>query len=314
MGRLTEMLGIQYPIFCGAMGGVSRPELVAAVSNAGGMGILATAGAKPEAVREDIRKIKELTDKPFGANVAIITGNADDIIPIFLEEGVKFFTTGAGNPVPYIKPIHDAGGIIFPVVPSGRVAKKMEDNGADGVVVEGTEAGGHVGTATTFTLCQQAVAAVDHIPVVCAGGIADGHGVAAAYALGADGVQVGTAFVASVEAPIHDNYKQAVVKANDTATVLSGSNSGAPMRIEKNAAAPKHIAMDKEEGMTFQKLEAYTIPSLVKAASTGDVENEIVTYGQIASIIKEVKPVKQIIEEMFAEANEVIDSLQSKKI
>lgn len=312
MGRVTEMLGVQYPIICGAMGGISKPELVSAVAEAGGMGILATAGVRPEAVRKDVQAIKAKTDKPFGANIAIITGNVEEILTVLLEEGVKFFTTGAGNPVPLIKPIHEAGAKIFPVVPSARVAKKMEDSGADGVIVEGTEAGGHVGEATTMTLTRQAAEAVD-IPVICAGGIADGHGIVAAYALGADGVQLGTIFVASEEAPIHDNYKQAILNATDTSTMVSGKRAGAPIRLERNLASRKHIEIDQDLKATAHDIEAYTIPSLVRAASQGDVENEIVTYGQIAGLIHEIKPVKQIIEDLFSEAEEVLRNLDLNK-
>ncbi|MCY3024951.1 MULTISPECIES: NAD(P)H-dependent flavin oxidoreductase [Aerococcus] len=315
MTDVCNMLNIKYPIFCGAMGGISRPELVAAVSNAGGMGILMTAGMKDEAkIREAVQKTRELTDKPFGANVAIISGNAKEVLEVLIDEGVKFFTTGAGDPVPFIDMIHEAGAKIFPVVPSARVARKVEDAGADGVVVEGMEAGGHVGQATTMTLTRQAVEAVDHVPVIAAGGIADGHGLAAAYALGADGVQVGTVLVASTEAPIHDNYKQAIVDANDTATFVSGSMTGAPIRIEKNAAAKKHHDMDMDPDVDVKAIEAYTIPSLTKAAADGDVKEEIVTYGQIAGLVHEVRPVKEIIESIFQEANEVIDALADKKI
>lgn len=314
MIKVTELLGIEYPIFCGAMGGVSRPELVGAVSEAGGMGILATAGSKPEQVREDIRRIRELTQKPFGANVAIMTGNAEALIDVMLEEGVNFFTTGAGDPLPFFDKIHAAGALVFPVVPSARVAKKMEDNGADGVVVEGMEAGGHVGTATTMTLTRQACAFVQTIPVIAAGGIADGHAIVAAYALGAAGVQVGTAFVASVEAPIHDKYKQALVDANDTATIVSGSKTRGPIRITKNQAALKHIELDEDPSVDLHKLEAYTIPSLVRAARDGDTDNEIVTFGQIAGLITDVRPVKEIVATMFAEANQVIDTLQYAKL
>lgn len=314
MGQVTDMLNIKYPIFCGAMGGIAKPELVAAVSEAGGMGILMTAGSKPEAVREQVRQTRELTDKPFGANVAIISGNAQEVLDILLEEGVKFFTTGAGDPIPLIDKIHDANALIFPVVPSARVAKKVEDAGADGVVVEGTEAGGHVGQSTTFTLTRQAAAAVDHIPVIAAGGVADGHGVVAAYALGAKGVQVGTAFVASEEAPIHENYKKAIVNANDTATFVSGNKTKAPIRIAKNAAAKKHIELDEDPNVDTAEIEKYTLPSLVKAASEGSVEDDIVTYGQIAGLIHEIRPVKKIIEDMFSEAKEVLKELNANGI
>lgn len=309
MKKVTEQLGIKYPIFCGAMGGVSRPELVAAVAEAGGMGILATAGSKVETVREDIQRIRALTDQPFGANVAIMTGNADALIDVMLEEGVKFFTTGAGDPLPFFEKIHAAGALVFPVVPSARVAKKMEDHGADGVVVEGMEAGGHVGTATTMTLTRQACALVTSIPVIAAGGIADGHGIVAAYALGAAGVQVGTAFVASVEAPIHANYKQALVEANDTATFVSGTKTRGPMRLTKNQAALKHMALDEDPSVDLHALEAYTIPSLVRAVREGDTQENIVTFGQIAGLIKDVRPVKDIIESMFSEANDVLAQL-----
>lgn len=313
MGKVTEILGTKYPIICGAMGGVSLPGLVAAVAEAGGMGILATAGAKPEAVRANVRKIRELTDKPFGANVAIISGNAKEVLEVLLEEGIKFFTTGAGDPIPLIKPIHDAGAKIFPVVPSARVAKKVEDAGVDGVIVEGQEAGGHVGELTTMALTRMAAEAVDHIPVIAAGGIADGHGIVAAFALGAQGVQMGTIFTAAKEAPIHENYKQQILKAADTSTFVSGRETGAPIRLEKNAAAKKHYEMDRDPNVDLHAIEGYTLPALVAAAGKGDVENGIVTYGQIAGLVNESKSVKEIIEGVWAEAEEVLKNLSLDK-
>ncbi len=309
MGKVTEMLGIEYPILCGAMGGVSRPDLVIAVAQAGGMGILATAGSKPERVLEDVQRIKAETDKPFGANIMLMSPNYEEVLQILLDEGVRFFTTGAGNPIPLFQPIHDRGGIVFPVVPSARVAKKMEDHGADGVIVEGTEAGGHVGEATTMTLTRLAAKAVNDIPVIAAGGIADGHGLVAAYALGAAGVQLGTVFAASKEAPIHENYKQAIINATDTSTFISGKQAGVPIRIEKNEAALKHIELDQQLGMTSHELESYTLPSLVRAAKDGNITDEIVTYGQIAGLIEKSKSVKEIIEGIVQEAEEVVSQL-----
>ena len=309
MQKITEMLDIQYPLFLGAMGGISRPDLVVAVSEAGGLGILETAGAKADAVRDRIKEIKSRTDKPFGVNIAIITGNAEQILQVLEEEGVKTVVTGAGDPLPYIDRIHQMGGRIFPVVPSARVAKKVADAGADGVIVEGTEAGGHVGEGTTMTLVRHASDILD-IPVIAAGGIADGHGVVAAYALGASAVQIGTLFVASTEAPIHENYKQAIVNATDTSTFVSGRETGAPIRIEKNNAAKTHHKLDKDPNVGVKEIEGFTIPSLVKAAYQGNTTDEIVTYGQIASLVKEIRPVKEIIEGLFKEADEVLSKLK----
>lgn len=311
--RVTELLNIKYPIICGAMGAVSEPELVAAVSEAGGMGVLQTAGLKGEVVRAHVKRTKELTDKPFGVNIAIISGNAKEVFEVIVDEGIKFMTTGAGDPVPLIGPAHEHGIVIFPVVPSARVAKKMQDNGADGVVVEGMEAGGHVGEATTMTLTRMAVKAVD-IPVIAAGGIGDGHGVVAAYALGAEGVQVGTAFVASKEAPIHENYKQAVVDATDTSTTIIGREVGAPIRVEKNQGAQDHvdfIAKNADAGVAV--ITKNELRLLSDAVKIGDREKAVFTYGQIAGLIDEVRPVKDIIEDMFTEAAEVIDSLSAFK-
>lgn len=229
MNRVTELLGIQYPVFQGAMAQISRHQLVSAVSNAGGLGILASGGMTADEVREEIRKTKALTDKPFAVNLMLMMDNVAEIVEVLIEEGVKVVTTGAGTPKPYMPRLKEAGIKVVPVIPSVKLALKMQELGCDAVVAEGMEAGGHIGETASMPLTRQVAAALD-IPVICAGGVADGHGVVAAFALGAEGVQMGTVFLAAEECPIPDSYKQAVLDAVDTSTVVTGRKFKAPVR------------------------------------------------------------------------------------
>lgn len=301
---ITKLLNIKYPIFQGAMAQISTSELVGAVSKAGGLGIIASGGMTGEQLREEIRKVKEITSNPFAVNIMLMMHNIPEIVKVIIEEKVPVVTTGAGTPkhiMPYLK---EAGVKVIPVVASVKHAQKMEELGVDAVITEGTEAGGHIGNTTTMSLVPQVVDAVS-IPVIAAGGMADGRGIAAAYTLGASGVQLGTIFLACDECPIPDSYKQAVVNANDTDTVVTGRTTGAPVRCIHNQMTDKFLEMEKS-GATRDELEEITLGSLGKAVRDGDVENGSLMAGQIAGMITEVKPAQQIIEELFAEAKEVL--------
>ncbi|MBS4761828.1 DUF561 domain-containing protein [Carnobacteriaceae bacterium zg-ZUI252] len=301
---ITKLLNIKYPIFQGAMAQIARHELAAAVSNAGGLGIIASGGMQPEQLREEIRQLRELTDKPFGVNIMLMMPNIKEIVTVIIEEKVPVVTTGAGTPkhiLPYLK---EANIKCIPVVASVKHALKMQELGVDAVVAEGTEAGGHIGNTTTMSLIPQIVDAVT-IPVIAAGGIGDGRGIAAAFALGASGVQLGTAFLAVEECPIAPAYKQAILDAIDTDTVVTGRTTGAPVRCLRNAMTEQFIALEKA-GTDRDELEKITIGSLAKAVYDGDVENGSLMSGQIAGLIKTIKPTKQLIEELFEQADAVL--------
>lgn len=307
---ITKLLGIKYPVFQGGMAQVARHELVSAVSNAGGLGILASGGMKPEQLREEIRKCKEKTDKPFAVNLMLMMPNISEIIDVVIEEGVKVVTTGAGTPRKHMTRLKEAGIKVIPVIPSVKAAKKMEELGSDAVVVEGMEAGGHVGESTTMALLPQVTSAVN-IPVVAAGGIADGRGVAAAYCLGASGVQMGTIFLATKECPISDEYKNLIVEAVDTSTTLTGTKFGAPVRGIKNELTKKYHELE-EKSSTLMELEELTLGSLRRAVYEGDVENGSVMAGQIAGLVSEIRTVKEVIENIFKEAEEVLANTKIK--
>ena len=307
MNRVTELLGIQYPVFQGAMAQISRHQLVSAVSNAGGLGILASGGLTAEEVREEIKKTKELTDKPFAVNLMLMMDNVAEIVEVLIEEGVKVVTTGAGTPKPYMPRLKEAGVIVIPVIPSVKLAQKMQELGCDAVVAEGMEAGGHIGEMTTMPLTRQIAANID-IPVICAGGVADGHGLVAAYALGAEGVQMGTIFLAAEECPIPDSYKQAVLSAVDTSTIVTGRKNGAPVRCLRNALTDKYLELEKQD-IPRHELEAITMGALSRAVKDGDVEMGSLMAGQIAGLVNEIKPTKEIIEDIFAQAKEVLAGL-----
>ena len=301
---ITNLLGIKYPIFQGAMAQIARYELVSAVSNAGALGILASGGVSPEELRREIQQCKELTDKPFAVNLMLMMSNIDEIIDVVLEEGVKIVTTGAGTPRKFMPRLKEAGIKVIPVIPSMKAAVKMEELGCDAIVVEGMEAGGHVGTSTTMALLPQVTSAVT-IPVIAAGGIADGRGMAAAYCLGASGVQMGTVFLASEECPVTDEYKNMILEAVDTSTTLTGEKFGAPVRGIKNELTKKYHELE-ERSSTLMELEELTLGSLRRAVYDGDVENGSVMAGQIAGLVNEIRPVKNIIEDVIKEAREVL--------
>ena len=302
--RITELLNIEYPIFQGGMAWVAEHTLAAAVSNAGGRGILASGGAPCEWIREEIRKTKTLTDKPFGVNLMLMNPEAEAIARMLVEEGVQVVTTGAGNPEKYFSMWKEAGMIIIPVVASVALARRMEKYGAHAIVAEGCEAGGHIGELTTMTLVPQIVREVS-IPVIAAGGIGDGHGVAAAFMLGAEGVQVGTRFLLADETRIHDNYKEKVVKARDIDTQVTGRSTGHPIRVLRNAMSKKYLKMEAE-GAALEELEAITLGSLKRAVVDGDVKEGSIMAGQVAGLVHKRQSCQAIIEEMMSEAKDVI--------
>jgi thiazole biosynthesis protein thiG len=302
---ITKLLGIKYPVFQGGMAQIAKHELASAVSNAGGLGIIASGGMSIDQIREEIVNCKKHTDKPFAVNLMLMMHNIDEIIDVVIEEGVGIVTTGAGTPRKYMPKLKEAGIKVIPVIPSVKAAKKMEELGCDAVVVEGMEAGGHVGESTTMALLPQVTSAVN-IPVIAAGGIADGRGVAAAYCLGASGVQMGTVFLATEECPVSENYKNAILEAVDTSTTLTGTKFGAPVRGIKNELTKRYHELE-EKSSTLMELEELTLGSLRKAAYEGDVENGSIMSGQIAGLVNEIRPVKDVIEGIFEEAQKVLE-------
>ena len=305
---ITQLLGIKYPIFQGAMAQIARYELASAVSNAGGLGILASGGMRPEELREQIKKCKEQTTKPFAVNLMLMIPNINEIIDVVIEEGVKIVTTGAGTPRKFMPRLTEAGVKVIPVIPSVKAAKKMEELGCAAVVVEGMEAGGHVGTSTTMALLPQVTKAVN-IPVIAAGGIADGRGVAAAFCLGASGVQMGTVFLATHECPISVEYKNLIVEADDTSTTLTGMKFGAPVRGIKNELTKRYHELEAQSS-TLMELEELTLGSLRKAVYDGDVENGSVMSGQIAGLIDEIRSVEQVIVDVLEEAKTTLENVK----
>lgn len=305
---ITQLLGIKYPIFQGAMAQIARYELASAVSNAGGLGILASGGMSPEELREQIKKCKEQTTKPFAVNLMMMMPNINEIIDVVIEEGVKIVTTGAGTPRKFMPRLTEAGVKVIPVIPSVKAAKKMEELGCAAVVVEGMEAGGHVGTSTTMALLPQVTKAVN-IPVIAAGGIADGRGVAAAFCLGASGVQMGTVFLATHECPISIEYKNLIVEADDTSTTLTGMKFGAPVRGIKNELTKRYHELEAQSS-TLMELEELTLGSLRKAVYDGDVENGSVMSGQIAGLVDEIRSVEQVIVDVLEEAKTTLANVK----
>ena len=306
---ICEMLGIKYPIFQGAMAWVSDSSLAAAVSNAGGLGIIAGANARAEHIRNEIRKTKEMTDKPFGVNIMLLSENADELAKMVIEEGVKVITTGAGNPGKYMEAWKAAGIKVIPVVASVALAKRMERSGADAVIAEGCESGGHVGKLTTMALLPQVVDAVN-IPVIGAGGIGDGRGIAAAFILGASGVQVGTRFLVAEECTIHENYKNAVLKAKDIDTVVTGRVTGHPVQVLKNKLANEFLKLERQNA-DIEEIEALGRGALAKAVKEGDADWGSLMSGQIAGMVNKKQTASEIIEEMFAQYNEIINGIRN---
>ncbi len=299
--EITELLGIQYPIIQGGMAWVAECHLAAAVSNAGGLGLIGAANAPAEWVRAQIQEAKKLTDKPFGVNIMLMSPYADEVAKVVAEEQVKVVTTGAGNPEKYMSMWKEAGIKVIPVVASVALAKRMERCGADAVVAEGCEAGGHIGESTTMVLVPQVAEAVK-IPVIAAGGIADGRGIAAAFMLGAKGVQMGTHFVVADECMVHDNYKERIIKASDIDTRVTGRTTGHPVRALRNETTRKYLELEKA-GASFEELEQLTLGGLRKAVVEGDVKTGSVMAGQSAGMVKERMSCKQLIEKLVRETD-----------
>lgn len=305
--RLNEMLGIKYPFIQGGMANIATGEFAAAVTNAGGLGLIGAGGMDVDTLRENIHRCKELTDGVFGVNIMLMNPHAPEMAQLLIEENIKVVTTGAGNPEKYMKDWKANGMMVIPVVASTAVARRVEQKGADAVIAEGTESGGHVGDMTTMALVPQVVDAVS-IPVIAAGGIADGRQLAAAFALGAVGVQLGTCLLASEECPIHENYKQAVLKAGDNGTTVTGRIAGVPVRIIKNAMSREYIKAEKA-GTDKMELEKFTLGSLRKAVFDGDVKNGSLMAGQVVGQINEIRPIKEIFEDLYSGYEAVIKKL-----
>lgn len=299
--RVCELLKIEYPIFQGGMARIADASLAAAVSEAGGLGII-TGAAPTEWVREQIREAKKITDKPFGVNIMLMSENAEEIADLVCEEGIKVVTTGAGSPGKYMAKWKEHDIKVIPVVASVALAKRMEKSGADAIIAEGTESGGHVGQLTTMALVPQVVDAVS-IPVIAAGGIGDGRGVAASFMLGSEGIQIGTRFLVAKECTVHQNYKDKVLKAKDIDTEVTGRPTGHPVRVLRNKLSRTYIKMEKD-GASLDELEQLGVGALRKAVVDGDVDNGSVMSGQIAGLVNKEQTAKEIIEELFTEAKE----------
>ncbi len=302
--RLTKLLGIEYPIIQGGMAWVADASLAAHVSKAGGLGLIGAANAPAEVVREEIRKAKKITDKPFGVNIMLLSPHADEIAKVVVEEGVKVVTTGAGNPGKYMDMWKAAGIKVIPVVASVALARMMEKGGADAVVAEGMEAGGHIGEQTTMALVPQVVDAVS-IPVIAAGGIGDGRGIAASFMLGAEGVQMGTRFIVAKECNVHQNYKDRVIAAKDIDSTVTGRTTGHPVRSLRNQMTKEYLALE-ESRASFEELEMLTLGALRKAVVEGDVRMGTVMAGQIAGMVKKEQTCQEIIDELVAQTRELL--------
>lgn len=307
--RICELLGIEYPIIQGGMAWVATAELAAAVSNGGGLGLIAAGGAPADVVRDQIRKCRELTDKPFGVNVMLMSPFAEEVMQVVIEEKPAVVATGAGNPGKYMEALKEAGIKILPVIASVAMAQKVEKQGADAVIAEGTEAGGHIGEITTMCLTPQIVDAVN-IPVVCAGGIADVRGAVAAFALGADGIQVGTKFICSTECIAHDNYKQAVIKAKDRDAVVTGRSTGAPVRALKNKLTKEYQRLEAMNA-SAEEIERLGVGGLRRAFEEGDTQMGSLMAGQSAAMVKEILPCAEIIKSYFEDIDSVLNRIKT---
>ena len=307
--KINELLGTEFPIIQGGMANIATGAFAAAVSNAGALGLIGSGGMDAETLRKEIRIAKAATDKPFGVNLMLMNPHIDELAKVVVEEGVKVVTTGAGNPGKYVPAWKEAGIKVFPVVAAPVLAKRLERYGIDGVIAEGTESGGHVGEMTTMALVPQVVDAVS-APVIAAGGIADGRQMAAAYALGACGVQVGTCLLVSEECPIHENYKKALIKAGANDTVVTGRTTGAPVRVLKNKMARQYLEMEKEN-MPLAEREKLTLGSLRRAVFDGDLDTGSFMSGQVAGMLTEIKPLRQIFEEMMAGCEATLKGLEA---
>ena len=305
MVNVCEILGTEYPIIQGALARIAECNLAAAVSNGGGLGIIAAGGQSADWLREEIRKTREMTDKPFGVNIMLLADNVEELIQVVCDEKVPVVTTGAGNPGKYIARMKECGIKVIPVVANVTLAVRVARAGADAVVAEGTEAGGHIGETTTMALVPQMADAVD-IPVIAAGGIADGRGVAAAYMLGAKGVQVGTRFLVADECIVAQGYKDAIIKAKDSSTVATGRSTGHPVRIIKNKLAKKILSLEAQNAPE-EEINQLCTGTLAAAVRDGDADNGNIMSGQIAGLVRKEQPAAEIIEEMFKEAEKVYE-------
>ena len=310
MKKLNEILGTEFPIIQGGMANIATGEFAAAVSNAGALGLIGAGGMNADILREHIRRCRELTDKPFGVNIMLMNPCAAGIAQVILDEGVQVVTTGAGNPGQFIPAWKEAGIKVIPVVAAAVLAKRLSRYGVDAFVAEGMESGGHVGEMTTMALVPQVIDAVD-VPVIAAGGIAGGRQMAAALALGACGVQVGTCLLASEECPVHENYKQAVLKAKDSDTTVTGRSIGGPVRVLKNKMAREYLALEKRNA-TLEELETVTIGGLRRAVLEGDVERGSVMMGQVAGMVHEIRPLRQIFEELYNGGKAVLEQVHQE--
>ena len=306
---ITKLLGIEYPIIQGGMAWVAEHHLAAAVSEAGGLGLIGGANAPAEVVRNEIIEARKLTSKPFGVNVMLMSPHAEDIAKVVVEEGIKVVTTGAGSPEKYMKMWKEAGIVVIPVVASVALARRMERTGADAVVAEGTESGGHIGEATTMTLVPQVVDAVN-IPVIAAGGIADGRGLAASFMLGAKAVQMGTRFVVADESIVNEAYKDRIISAKDIDSAVTGRSHGHPVRSLRNAMTREYSKLEAE-GKSFEELEYLTLGTLRKAVMEGDIVHGTVMAGQIAGLVSKKQSAKEIIDEIMSEATNLLKNAGS---
>jgi enoyl-[acyl-carrier protein] reductase II len=309
---ICDLFGIEHPIIQGGMAYLGTAELVSAVSNAGGLGIIGAGNSEPDWVRQQIRLTRQLTDKPFGVNIMLLSPFVAQVVDVVLEEKVAVVTTGAGNPGPYIPRFKEAGIKVMPVLASVTLAKRLEGAGVEAVVAEGMESGGHIGQVTTMALVPQVVDGVQ-IPVVAAGGIGDGRGLVAALVLGAQGVQIGTRFVCSEECIAHPGYKEKIVQAGERSTVVSGQSTGHPMRCLPNRLTRQFAEMEKS-GASKEELESLGMNKYYQGVIEGDLEGGTLIAGQIAGLIKEIKPVKVIMDEIMAEAEAIIAGLKNSYI
>ena len=308
--RLCELLGIEFPVIQGGMAWVATAELAAAVSNGGGLGLIAAGGAPADVVRDQIRKCRELTDKPFGVNVMLMSPFAEEVMNVILEEKPAVVATGAGNPGKYMESLKAAGIKVLPVIASVAMAQRMEKMGADAIIAEGTEAGGHIGEITTMCLIPQIADAVS-VPVVAAGGIADARGAVAAFALGADGIQVGTRFICSDECIAHENYKNAVLKAKDRDAVVTGRSTGAPVRALKNPLPKEYQKLEKDNA-PFAEIEKLGVGGLRRAFEEGDVQMGSLMAGQSAAMVHKIEPCAEIIRSYFVGIDEMLSGIKEK--
>lgn len=305
--KLTELLSIEFPIIQGAMAQIAMAPLAAAVSKAGGLGIIASGGMTPDQLRDEIKQVRQLTDRPFGVNLMLMMEGVEALVQVIIEEKVPVVTTGAGTPKRFMPQFKEAGIKVIPVVPNAKIAMKMEAIGCDAVIAEGSEAGGHIGSVSTMVLVPQVVRSVS-IPVIAAGGIANGSTMAAAFALGAIGVQCGTVFLATKECPIPDSYKQKVVEASETSTVITGASQNHPVRVLGNEMTQQYLEMEKA-GASAEELEAITAGSLYRAAKLGDVVTGSMMCGQSGGLVDEIRSVETVINELYENAKEIAKTL-----